>query len=543
LENLIRINGVKKFLVNVLYALFISGLLVSMDKCYSLINEYYLFEFTSKEFLNKMALLVLVISLIKRRRVRLAIYFTLLLFSFFQYLHFSYFGKDIGGIDFYLFFTNIHETFETLSSMMEILLYPLLLVTLVYWLIYLIDAKTSYLLVHFDYTVPLFLLSLLVISAKVFYLTNLHEGKLKHSDSKSLYPLSNRHSSRNFVISLNYFTFGILPQKLMHRRGDFPLLKKPKKEKNLESNRTIVLVIGESLRYDRFRLENNPLTPKLQSLSSDKRFFFKKVYSGGTMTKVSVSTLINRLKYPSSLAQIAQEDNCLFKLAKENGFRTSLTSAQTDFDMQMLRDMVCPKYIDTYATRNDFDGFITPTGYDEDLIAMVQSKKLLQEKSFIVLHQRGSHSPYEKQYPPSFKKFSDYNNTALYNDTQLFNLIEYLNQNIKGEFFMFYVSDHGELLGEDGKHGHGHLRKEVYEVPFIMYTNSQTEGLKKLFDGLKNHYDIATYITQLLGYNVKLEENKSRRFYILNSDLDGFSGYGVIDINNSIESKIKLKRY
>ena len=122
-------------------------------------------------------------------------------------------------------------------------------------------------------------------------------------------------------------------------------------------------------------------------------------------------------------------------------------------------------------------------------------------------------------------------------------MIEYIKESAKNETFVFYVSDHGELLGENGKKGHGHLVKEVYEVPFLMYTNSQNSKLKEQFKHVKNHYDVSNYVLSLLGYKAELIKEEDRRLYILNADLDGFSGYGVIDINNSIESKIELKRY
>jgi len=532
----------KRVGIQFVYALSISFIFLLLDEIYSYYNDYFIFHFTSKELFNKMGLLIFVVSFFKNIKLRMGLYAILLLFSFFQYVHFSYFGTNISGIEFYLFATNIDETFETLNSVLSIISIPLSLVIIGFMVIYFIDRFFSSYLYSFKYNIFIFILGFIYLFSNIFYLTNLHKGKLKHSDSKRIYPLTNRDSARNFFVSFNYFIAGILPQKLFFSNRSFPILPKPILL-NRDINRTIIFVIGESLRYDKFRLDNNKLTPKLQSLTEDKNFFFKKVYSGGTMTKVSVSTLINRLKYPQGLSQISKEDNCLFKLAKENGFSTRLISAQNDFHMQMLRDMVCPKYIDTFLTRDNFKNYIKPTGYDEDLESLVKKEKLLHSNTFLVLHQRGSHSPYEEEYPQSYNNYSSYENTALYNDTQLYNLINYVKQNSKGEFFIFYVSDHGELLGEYGKKGHGHLVKEVYEVPFLMYTNSKNQALREQFKYVRNHYDISNYLLSLLGYKADLIKDEDRSIYILNADLDGFSGYGVIDINNSIESKLELKKY
>jgi len=532
----------KSILYSLLYAFLMTTTLFVMDSLYALSNEYFIFKFTSKEFFNKMLLLTVFISFIPKPKIRYIVYLLLIGFSFFQYVHFEYFGKNIAGIEFYLFASNLHETFEVMNSMWSIVLIPLVISLGAFVLLYIIDSKVAIRSFKFKYALHILLIGILALNMQMYYLTNIHKGNLKHTDSKRLYPTTNRHSCRNFFVSLNYFIFGILPKKMFNERADFPILEKPHLLDS-DVNRTVVFVIGESLRYDTFSMEENKLTPKLQSLKNDENFFFKKVYSGGTVTKVSISTLINRLKYPSGLPQIAKEDNCLFRLAKENHFKTYLYSAQSSFHLQMLRDMVCPKYIDKLIPRDEFESYMSPTSYDEDLETLVKKTNVLKGKTFLVLHQRGSHSPYRKQYSKDFDKYTPYENTALYTDTHLYNLIQELKASIKGEFFMIYVSDHGELLGENGKKGHGHFEKEVYTVPLLMYSNSKNKILKEQFLSLKNHYDVSNYIVSLLGYQADKTDNKERSMYILNSDLDGFSGYGVINIKDGVESQMEIKRY
>ena len=363
----------------------------------------------------------------------------------------------------------------------------------------------------------------------------------KQSDNKIIYPVANRHSARNFFVSMNYFLAGILPKKAFGTSLEFPILEKPKLL-HYDLNRTVILIIGESLRYDVFALYDNKLTLKLQSLKSDKNFFHKKIYAGGTMTKVSVATLINRLKYPSTLQQINDEKNCLFKLAKENDFGTYFLSAQRDKNLEMIRDMICPKSIDTLITRDTFDSYMLPSGYDEDLKTVLKKLNILDKNNFIVMQQRGSHSPYAKQYPTAFNQYDAYENTALYTDTTLYDLIELIKEDRAQEIFLFYVSDHGELLGENGKQGHGTLEKQVYEVPFLMYTNSRSQELKTVFKTVKSHYDLSNYMLRLLGYEADINRGEDREIYILNSDLDGFSGYGVVKIKDSIEQAMEIRR-
>jgi glucan phosphoethanolaminetransferase (alkaline phosphatase superfamily) len=532
----------KSILWGLFYAALIAFILLSADKIYAASNEYFFFDFQPKEFF-KMLLLAALISMISKRKIRLGIYLLLLFFSLLQYVHFSYFGKNIGAIEFYLFFTNVAETFETLGAMLSMLFIPLSIVIVSFALIFTVDLKLGHRAFKYKYGLSVLLAGILIVVAQTFYVTNIKESAFKQSDNKLIYPLVNRHSARNFFISMNYFITGILPKKLFAQSLEFPILEKPKRI-NSDVNRTIILIIGESLRYDTFALYDNKLTPKLQSLKlQDSHFMNKKIYAGGTMTKVSVATLINRLKYPSTLQQINNEENCLFKLAKENGFGTYFLSAQRDKNLEMIRDMICPKSIDSLITRDTFETYMVPSGYDEDLKALLQQLDILNQNNLIVMQQRGSHSPYEKQYPAAFNQYSPYENTAFYTDTTLYDLISMIKERARRETFVFYVSDHGELIGENGKQGHGTLEQPVYEVPFLMYSNSDSEAPKNIFKAIKSHYDLSNYILHLLGYEAEINQTQDREIYVLNSDLEGFSGYGVVKIKDSVEGAMQMQRH
>ncbi len=104
----------------------------------------------------------------------------------------------------------------------------------------------------------------------------------------------------------------------------------------------------------------------------------------------------------------------------------------------------------------------------------------------IVLHQMGSHGPaYYKRYPEQFEQFTPscqsielsncttdeivnaYDNTILYTDHFLARVIGFLEQNTpRYETAMFYVSDHGESLGEGGFYLHG--------MPYMVAPTAQT---------------------------------------------------------------------
>jgi glucan phosphoethanolaminetransferase (alkaline phosphatase superfamily) len=58
---------------------------------------------------------------------------------------------------------------------------------------------------------------------------------------------------------------------------------------------------------------------------------------------------------------------------------------------------------------------------------------------------------------------------VLYTDYFLSEVIKYLKENSKKPTYIVFTSDHGELLHEHGRNGHGWFFKEVYRVPFIFY--------------------------------------------------------------------------
>ena len=501
-----------------------------IDKIYSIYNHYFIFNITHLEFL-KLSFIILLISIIENKKTRISIFVVLLFVSLLQFIHFSYFGKNISAIEFYLFFNNIEETFNTLGSMLELIFIPLFIVLGAFLIVYFIDNNLEKKIFTNKYAIYICIFMFSYLVFKIYYITNIKINKLIHNDSKYIYPVVNRHSMRNFFVSMDYFIVSILPKKIFGYKSEFSILQKPELI-NKNQKRTIILIIGESLRYDKFS-NNSIFTPNLNKLrKTNSNLLFKKVFSGGTMTKVSIAVLLNRLKYPQSLEQIIKENNCIFKLAKQNNKNTYFITAQRDTQIELLYNVMCPKYIDKIITRDDFNNYINPVGYDEDLLDIFKKLNLLNQNSLIVLQQRGSHSPYFKQYPKLNNKYTSYENTVLYTDKIISNLFNYINKNSIEETFVFFVSDHGELLGENGKKGHGHLNKYVYEVPFLFYTNSKNNNIKNLFDNIHSQYDISKTIIKLLGYNIKEKDNTKKLVYIMNSDLDGFSGFKRIKIKD-----------
>ena len=119
-------------------------------------------------------------------------------------------------------------------------------------------------------------------------------------------------------------------------------------------------------------------------------------------------------------------------------------------------------------------------------------KQNSKDDLFIVLHQKGSHGPaYYKRTPDNFHKFkpicksielqqcsseeitNGYDNTILYTDYFLSQVISILKENNDADTAMFYVSDHGQSLGEDGIYLHGMpylvAPKHQKHIPMIIW--------------------------------------------------------------------------
>lgn len=117
----------------------------------------------------------------------------------------------------------------------------------------------------------------------------------------------------------------------------------------------------------------------------------------------------------------------------------------------------------------------------------------IDSDSVLFIHQLGSHGPaYFERYPEAFRRFrpdcrktvfsectpeeirNAYDNTIFYTDFFLSTIIDSLNKRSdKFDSAMFYMSDHGESLGENGLYLHGMpysiAPKEQTHIPFILW--------------------------------------------------------------------------
>jgi lipid A ethanolaminephosphotransferase len=250
----------------------------------------------------------------------------------------------------------------------------------------------------------------------------------------------------------------------------------------------VILVVGETARAANFSL-NGYTRPTNPRLSQEAIINFTNTYSCGTATAVSLPCMFSNLKQSRfSDSEAKQNENLLDVLA-----HAGISVLWKD------NNSGCKGICARVATENT-EALKIPEFcaggecHDEVMLQGLQAY-LDQAKTdtVIVLHQKGSHGPaYYKRYPQRFSMFKPectndqvqdctqeeivnaYDNTILYTDHFLAEVIGLLKANAgKFDTAMWYMSDHGESLGENGIYLHGLpyslAPDEQKHIPFILW--------------------------------------------------------------------------
>lgn len=234
---------------------------------------------------------------------------------------------------------------------------------------------------------------------------------------------------------------------------------------------TVVLVIGESARADRWSLNGyarrtNPLLEERANL-----VFFTNVVSRSISTRLAVPFIVARrpVLSPDGTPDPRPEPS-LIAAFNEAGFRSGWLSNQSNsgfWDTSSAfyaRDAHSARFLNPST-------FEYPGNYDEVLLEPFDALLKGPGPQLIVLHTMGSHFNYANRYPTGFDRFqpslktpgheappggkdtlevdNSYDNSILYTDYFLDQLMRRLNQDGRRSV-LAYVSDHGEDLVDAG---------------------------------------------------------------------------------------------
>lgn len=266
----------------------------------------------------------------------------------------------------------------------------------------------------------------------------------------------------------------------------------------------VAFVIGESLRADHLSLneyerETNPLLSKRTNI-----FSLSHIYTEYSYTNRSIPHILTRAD--SIYIERAFNEMSFIPFFNKCGFYSSWISNQDAAHTYVSFMNECDTLIYAHPEKSTYNYNLW---LDEDLLPIFDD--LLSKnypRQLFILHTIGSHWFYNSHFSDPYKIFepicssriitqctaeeiiNSYDNTVVYTDFFLDNLIQRLeNKNA----VLIYLSDHGEVLGEDGQwlHASGNEASK-YPASIVWmsekYKNNFPEKVTSLEENQKKYY-------------------------------------------------------
>ncbi len=532
-----------KLKFNILFALAATLILVVVNGIFTEFSV--LNSLQSEDFWVVLTLLFIGTLIIKRSAQ--FIYFGFLLFIILiELLHWSYYKNPILPAELYKFFTEYSEISQAMgTNVLGLFIVPLIIVVIVIGLFYVLItyASNKSLKVPFVWMIPFVAIGVLTYNASL-------ERSVNRSQNL------NQNLLRSGLECIGSFFGKYLPTKLSDK--NYGGADKPMPKRIPQSNADIIIIIGESLSYQRMSLfgYSKKTTPKLDSLYKANQIFKKKCIPGATCTEVSVLSFFNQLDSVGQYNQVLQGNHFLFKLAKQNNYNTAFITSQSLSATSSFMGQMDKNYIDYFSAASVYNSQLSGTDFSLDTILLPQLKKVLAptKNNFIVLQMYGSHEQYQQRYPAKYNKFNEkdykfpqsahYDNSVLYTDNNLYEMINYLRTNTTKPTYVFFISDHGECAGEEDVFGHNMFRNQVLSVPFIYQSfNNVSDTMCNYINkspGMFTHHKLSLLIGRLLGYDYQVPKNPIT--FVNGMDIDGLDGFNYYQYNDSLISEVKINK-
>ena len=222
----------------------------------------------------------------------------------------------------------------------------------------------------------------------------------------------------------------------------------------------MIVILGESLRSDHLSINGyeRETTPKLKELDV---ISLPNIYSEYTYTDASIPYILSRAD--SINPEIAYSEPSFIGFFNKCDYQTTWIANQEPSNSYIFFINECKNVIYANMSKNNynFDSWL-----DEAMFPYIDTTlKDLNPKQLIILHTIGSHWWYNSHFNEKYTIFkpiiksrvvssctkeemiNSYDNTILYTD---FFISEVISKVAKKNAILFYLSDHGELLGEKG---------------------------------------------------------------------------------------------
>lgn len=258
----------------------------------------------------------------------------------------------------------------------------------------------------------------------------------------------------------------------------------------------IVIIIGESFAKSHSSLYGyeRKTNPKLSAME-DSLILFQNVTSPSTGTIGAFKSIMSTYKpeYGDSIKWFTC--TTLIEVLEKTGFYTTWYSNQSK---NGFWDNEIGKYADlcdeNYFVGNKYAG-MSRTSYDEDVLTL--STPIINANHYAnnvsIFHLMGSHPSFKLRYPEKYDRFkiedynealpnqrqnlAEYDNSVLYNDSVVYELISLFKEK---EAIVFYFSDHGLDIYNSSEDFCGHANAnnpESYywgtQIPFMVYMSDR----------------------------------------------------------------------
>lgn len=475
----------------------------------------------------------IIFSLTPGKILRLCLMSYLLILNFFQMGHLSYFGTQVLPNEIYLFFAEFNEIGGTMQSELSHTLIPLMftLIPMAIGYYFIRKYKETF---SFKF-IPVLIAAYFIYNPVRTYVTGNTWGRQ---------PSTRELAGMNLYLSLSYCVGKIVPSKLNKDRYSIQenesLKLKLEKDKKPEWD-NVIIVLGESLTPHHMSLYgyDRKTTPFLESIKLQPNFFHTVGLSSGVSTDISVAFLLNMGYGDAGGMKAAKGEHCLFRLAKKNGFTTHFLSTQSSEQLRYIAPYLCTAYLDDYRSLENVSPATidAQAAVDRDVIPKLGELLDSGNQKFIMLHQRGSHSPWKLRTRPDkivFKggadeRVDDYDNSVTEFDSFWKELNELLASK-KSKNLVIYLSDHGESIGTNNKYGHGFLLPTSFEIPVLIqsFNNKLPARTGQLPLNLPQ-YNLSLFLAGELGYKTNQDSHTIMKdFVIYGNDIDGFAGKAEI---------------
>ena len=291
----------------------------------------------------------------------------------------------------------------------------------------------------------------------------------------------------------------------------------------------VIFILGESVRADHLQLNGyrRNTTPKLslrKNIISFSDAYTSKTYTGESVPQILTDATLSD--------DYSEPKYSLIYVLNHAGIQTNWIGNQTPeksfevFVKQANQNKILDPLHSELSFRKD---------YDEKMLPLLNTIKKSSKNKFTVLHMMGSHWFYEIRYPDKFRTFkpvanskyipsnstdqmvNSYDNSILYLDDFIDRVISY-SEKSQSNTLIIYLSDHGELLGENGLWLHAQKGKPVANPAMLVWYSERFEKrypalINKLKSESRNKINLDFFYPSVLDIfgvdGIEYDKNKS----------------------------------